>query len=54
MKDLKTHGWPVGGVDDIIPPDYVWHVPNPTIHLKERVEKILWEASHYSQAFDAT
>lgn len=23
------HGWQVGGVDDIIPPNYVWHVPNP-------------------------
>ena len=25
------HGWQVGGIDDIIPPNYVWHVPNPTI-----------------------
>jgi hypothetical protein len=24
------HGWQVAGIDDILPPRYVWHVPDPS------------------------
>ena len=27
------HGWQVAGIDDIIPPKYVWHVPDPSAPL---------------------